>query len=254
MQTVGWVFTGLGFVIGLPLVFVLMHLEVYEIHLMMTPLIVFFGSGLALKIGSMFVSLFSLRSNRVKNGILVFGTIISAEQTGLIVNDQPQLEISLEFPTASGELVTASDRKVICLTDLAEIQPGGMIPLRYDPENPQKITIDFDADLEDLQAALDTQMIATGETTQEKIDIRNNGVKAEGVVLSAVPTGKIINSEGEMSLHINVERPNNDGTFEVVTERPVSPQHLSDVQPGCVIDVYYLPWDEQNIVIAYKFV
>jgi len=256
MQTVGWIFFGLGFLIPFPMIFIYTnryHQSPFDSPLIVFLMALFFGGSIVLLIGSSFVPMLMRRSKKMKGGLLVFGTIVSAEQTGLFVNEQPQLEITLQFSTANGEQVTSSDRMIVALTDLSEIRPGGLLPLRYDPEKPQNIILDLDVELDVLQAALDAQLVASGETTREKLDIRDNGVKAQGVVLSAQPTGKIVDGKGEMKLHINVVRPDDQGTFEVVTERPVSQQHLSDVQPGSVIEVYYYPWDEQNIVIAYRF-
>ena len=256
MQTIGWIFFGLGFLIPFPLIYIYafyFEKDPFDSALVIGLMVLFFGGSMVLLVGSTFVSLLFGRSKKVKNGPLVFGAVVSAGQTGLFINEQPQLEISLQFSTLDGQEIVASTREVVALTDLSEVQPGVVLPLRYDPAKPQKIVLDFDVDQESLQAALDMQMIASGDTTQEKVDIRNNGVKAQGVVLSSHPTGNIINGKGEIELHINVERPNFGGTFEVTVQKAVPQNSLSTVLPGSVIDVYYHPWDEQNIVIAFRF-
>ena len=162
------------------------------------------------------------------------------------------MDITLQYTTIDGQQVIASCRSIVYLTDLARVQPGGMLPLRYDPANPQKIMIDKNADQAGMQAALDRQMVASGTTTQEMIDIANNGVITQGVILSAQPTGNIINGMGEMTLHIKVTRPANGGTFETTVNKAVPQASVAYVQPGSVIEVYYMPGNEQKIAMKLR--
>ena len=192
----------------------------------------------------------SSRGNKVNNGILIFGTIVSVKRTGMMINHQPQFDISVKFTTSDGQQFTASDKKIVPLIDLSKVQPGAMIPIRYDPSNPQKIMIDNNSNQEDLQDAYNRQMVENGVISQETLDIINNGVKAKGVVLSAQATGNIINDMGEMSFHIKVTPPDSDATFEAFVNKAVPASMLSSTQPGSVIDVYYLSENEDKIAIG----
>jgi len=194
--------------------------------------------------------IFTLTGNKVKNGVLAIGTIVSLERTGTLVNHQPQVDITIEFTTTDGEHITASERRVVSLTDLAQVQPGAMIPIRYDSKNPQNIMIDTNADKDSLQDVYNRQMVEKGVTSQETLDIANNGVKAKGVILSAEPTGNIINDMGEMTLHIKVTPPDNGDTFEAFVNKVIPANMLLSTQPGSVIEVFYLPEDESKIAIS----
>ena len=192
-------------------------------------------------------------TNKVKNGILVIGNIVSVKRTGKLLNHQPQLDITVEFTTNEGQQITASERRFVSLTDLAQFQPKKPIPIQYDSENPQNIMIDDKADQKALQDAYNSQMLAKGVTSKETLDIVNNGVEAKGVVLSAEPTGNIINDMGEMSLHIKVTRPDSGDTFEAFVNKVMPRNSLSSTLPGSVIDVFYLPEDESKIAISLNF-
>ena len=192
----------------------------------------------------------SRRGNKVENGILVIGTIVSVKRTGMMINHQPQFDISVKFTTSDGQQITASDKKIVPLIDLSKVQPGAMIPIRYDPSNPQKIMIDNNSNQEDLQDVYDRQMVEKGVISQETLDIVNNGVKAKGVVLSAQATGNIINGMGEMSFHIKVTPPDSGDTFEAFVNKAVPANMLSSTQLGSVIDVYYLSENKDKIAIT----
>jgi hypothetical protein len=94
-------------------------------------------------------------SQAVKNGPLVIGTIVSVKQTGTFYNNNPELEVTLQFITDEGQQVTASDRKVVVLIDLAQFQKEALVPLRYNPENPEEIMMAFGLDDETLEKALE---------------------------------------------------------------------------------------------------
>jgi len=204
--------------------------------------------GTALIIGGSFLGILG---TRVKNGILVIGKISSAQQTGLRVNHQPQLEITVQFSTANGQELSASFKQIVSLQHLTQFQPGALIPIQYDPLNPQRIMLDKNVDQATLQEALNRYRVASGEVSQEAVDIAQNGVRAQGVILSAQPTGKIVNGRGEMALHLKVTRP--DGTtFETTVKKAVPQEALSLILPGSVSEVRYLPRDEKNVVIVWR--
>jgi hypothetical protein len=193
-------------------------------------------------------------NKETKNGPVVLGTVVSVQPTGTRVNGQPLLKITLEFGTFDGRNVRACDSRVVSFTELAKIQPGATLPMRYNPKNPQQIMVVKDASPEMLQNAFDAHRLKTGQVSQEMLDIRRQGVKASGVVLSAQPTGNIINGCAEISLHLKVSRPENGGKFEATVLKPVEQSLLSQVQPGSVIDVFYMPGNEKNLVIGLKTV
>jgi len=203
--------------------------------------------GVSFMLISRFVRSSSKR--KAKNGILASATIISTRRTGLTINDQPQLEIVVKFITERNEEITAMAKAIIDLTDLALIQAGAMLPIRYDKDNPQNIVIEGKVDPAEHQAAFEKQMIAQGLLSQESLDIARNGTKTQGVVLSSSPTGNIVNGWGEMSLDVRVTRPNNSGTFDTTVIKAIPPAMLAKVLPGAVLNVYYMSYNEQKIVI-----
>ena len=200
------------------------------------------------------LSFYGKASKKVRNGPLVVGKIISAEKTGGSSgrgsNEEDNVKLTVEFFTQDGRKITASDTKMIPFMALPQFQPGKGLPIRYDPQNPQDIMFETKADPELVKHAEMQYYLASGQTTQEKVNILEKGVHAKGVILSSIPTGNIVNDLGELQLQVQVIRPD-ASTFEVTTTKAVSHDNLSFTTPGSVVHVYYLPMNEQNIVISF---
>jgi len=189
---------------------------------------------------------------KMENGPLVFGTLVSMKPTGGHMEGNSLGELFLRFTTVEGQQVTASS---IRLFPDEPFQPGAVFPLRYNPEYPEQIITGLDlseVDEKSMHRALGAYMLANGWTTQKILDIEEHGVKAVGVILSAQPTGNIANGCEEMALHVKVTRPEDGGTYDATVKQPIRSDSLSSVQPGSVVDVFHMPEDEENIAVSYK--
>lgn len=67
--------------------------------------------------------------------------IISVNQTGLTVNDQPQLIFQVSFKDFRGTEHIAVYKKIVRLLDLASVPKQGTVEIIYDENNPDQITI-----------------------------------------------------------------------------------------------------------------
>jgi len=185
------------------------------------------------------------RREKVKNGPLVFGIVALEESTDWRIGDMNISDITIYFKTIDEQQMICAHQRILH----AESQLDSLIPLRYNPENPQQIELANDEDEATLQQALDAQRIASGQVTQEEVNMIRNGVKATGVILFAQPTGNIINGNGEMALQVKVTRPDGE-TYEVTINRALSQDDLSSAKSGKEIEVFYMPENEENITIV----
>jgi hypothetical protein len=83
-------------------------------------------------------------------GIPAQARVIQMGPTGLTVNDAPQLNVVLEVhpPPAPGYRAPAmpfmaSIQAFVPIYAMGRIQPGAMVPVRFDSMNPQNVAIDF---------------------------------------------------------------------------------------------------------------
>ncbi|MDR2209053.1 MAG: hypothetical protein LBE22_08805 [Azoarcus sp.] len=189
---------------------------------------------------------------KIENGPLVFGTLVSMNPTGAQMEGKPLIELILRFNTVEGQQVIASHCRP---ASDEQIHPETIFPLRYNPEDPEQIVTGFrdgDQDKATLHRALQEYMISNGRITQEEADMMDRGVAATGVILSAKPTGNIVNGHEEMALHVKVTRPDDGGTYDATTKKPIRQSALAFIQPGSVVDVHYMPENEENIVVGNK--
>lgn len=81
----------------------------------------------------------------LQQGVTAQATIIKIWDTGITLNDNPQVGMLLEvMPTGPGqEPFRVEMKSIISRIALAQIQPGRIVPVRYDPQNPSKIALAF---------------------------------------------------------------------------------------------------------------
>ncbi|MDI5976911.1 hypothetical protein [Amycolatopsis magusensis] len=179
------------------------------------------------------------------------GTVTGVARTGLVVNDQPQLEIQLRVDTPEGRSFPSSARQIVDLTDLAAVQPGATLPVRYLPDG--RVVLATDAPQHELQAALNRVQLAKGWMTPNQLHIAEQGVEGSALVLSMTPTGQTGDGRSEVRLGLRVTRA--DGTsFDVAQDKKLPPVAVGQVQPGMVVRVRYLPHDESEVAVVTSLV
>jgi hypothetical protein len=178
------------------------------------------------------------------------GTVVSARRTGLTVNDQPQLEILFDVDTADGQTFRGVARQLVDVTDLAMVEPGSTLAVRYRPgSRDDKVAVATDASQEEIQRAFNLVQLAKGHLDAQGLRIAEHGVDAKAVVLEMRPTGEIRDDRSVLDLTMRVTRPDGTG-FEVATQKAVPPTLVPRVQPGSVVMVKYLPGDEETVALA----
>ncbi len=91
--------------------------------------------------GGFLGSFFGGTNNEMKlvfKGKPAHASVIDASQTGTYINEQPQIKFKVEFLDDSGQLRTASFKKIVSLLDLHKIDREERIIL-YLPENPSEV-------------------------------------------------------------------------------------------------------------------
>lgn len=178
---------------------------------------------------------------------LAIGTVVSLARTGLTINDQPQLDITLDVSTVDGRVFRGVARQLVDLTDIAALVPGTVLPVRYLPGE-GRVVLATDAAPALIQATFSRIQLARGEITPHQLHIAEQGVEARAVVLAMRPTGEIRNNRAVAVVALRVSRPEG-GTFDLELEKALPPEAVPRVQPGAVVRVRYLPGDRSDVVI-----
>ncbi|MEV0682594.1 hypothetical protein AB0I35_01895 [Nocardia sp. NPDC050378] len=188
-------------------------------------------------------------SSEFRGGEIGIGTITAYRQTGVSVNDQPQVRIEFRVEGADGKTFDSHAKMIVPLTELALLRPGVVLPVRYLPGRTDRVEVDRSGDANAAQRAMNESLIRKGITTRDKLDIAERGIAAQAVVRSLDVPGRIRGGYTEVVLGLVVTRPDGS-TFQTSAEKYLPPTAIGSVQVGRIIGVHYLPGDEQEVVIS----
>lgn len=90
------------------------------------------------------------RRRLVATGIPARAVIVQMRDTGVLIGDQPRLSIVLDVQPVAGYRATAAPFRttltmIVPLMALARVTPGATVPVKLDPANPSRLTIDWSA-------------------------------------------------------------------------------------------------------------
>ena len=71
------------------------------------------------------------------------GTILRLIDTGTTINDDPVVEFVVRVVPAEGDPWEAHTKGLVSRLDVPAIQPGRIVPVKYDPKNPARIALDL---------------------------------------------------------------------------------------------------------------
>ncbi|MET9490327.1 hypothetical protein [Nocardia sp. NPDC006630] len=188
-------------------------------------------------------------SSEFRHGPIGLGTVESVRNTGVSLNEQPQVRIDFRVEGVDGKTFPAYAKMIVPFTELALLRPGVVLPVRYLPDRPGRVEIDLSGNSAAAQDAMNQAMIRKGITTEAKLNIARNGIPAQAVVRALSVPGEIRDGHPRLDLTLIVTRP--DGSnFEARTEKFLPPTQVGLVQIGRVVQVHYLPQNEQDLVIS----
>lgn len=83
-----------------------------------------------------------LRHNRLRaSGETAEATILRLQETGVRVNRQPRVKITLSVRPSMRPAYEAVTHKLISYFEISHYQPGAVMEVKFDPNNPQSVVI-----------------------------------------------------------------------------------------------------------------
>lgn len=79
--------------------------------------------------------------NLMANGIQGQAKIEELRDTGMTVNQMPQVEMDLEVSVEGKEPYKVTHKQVIAQSSLGSLQPGAMVPVKVDPNDPSSLMV-----------------------------------------------------------------------------------------------------------------
>lgn len=81
------------------------------------------------------------RNRLLRDGVAAQATIVNIWETGLYVNNRPQIGIMLEMVGPDGRIFQVETKMIISQLQIPQFQPGTRVAVKYDPANYTKIAI-----------------------------------------------------------------------------------------------------------------
>lgn len=77
------------------------------------------------------------------NGLPATATVLKIWETGVRVNDNPVVGFLLEVHAEGLPPYKAETKALISILLIPQIQPGAVLKVKYDPENPERVALDI---------------------------------------------------------------------------------------------------------------
>jgi hypothetical protein len=105
-------------------------------------MLLLFG-GMAFLFYKLFFQQMLLAGRLSKTGVPGKAVIKEVHDTGVTINNNPQVKLVLEVKNNLGQIYTATVRTLVSRIQPGIYQPGMTVPVKIDPENENNVIIDF---------------------------------------------------------------------------------------------------------------
>lgn len=196
---------------------------------------------------------FSGNKPPIKNGIPTLGILKSYSQTGVFINEQPQIRMVMDVLDENGNIFTGELKSVFQLTELHQLQVGMHFSVMYNPAKPEKLALNPNPDYEKMQDLVDryeSQQPGSTMSYEERSELRKKGQNALALVKNVDLTGKNLDEKVETTIEVEITKASQE---KVNAERTLflEKEQLKMIQVGQHIDVIYLPGREDNFSIKF---
>lgn len=206
------------------------------------------------------------QSNRLmKIGIQKQGTLVSYADTGVTVNNSPQVKFTVELKDDLNRVYQATTKTIISRLDVGSFYAGMPVICRVDPNDKMKVAIESFGTLQQTNSLSASQPTVPAQDSLvdewEKIlqqsedlnlKIRNTGISAQAKIISAADLGPRVNGNNPY-MHFNLEvYPGLKEPFYAEAKGVISEQSLHKYQPGQKIYVKYLPEDLSRVSLDHS--
>jgi hypothetical protein len=124
-----------------------------------------------------------------KSGVLAESTILEIWETGTTVNDDPVVGFLLEVHPRDGDVYRAKTKLLISRLAIPQIQPGAVVPVRYDAANRPRVSLDLNSAAGFMATTAPTPPPPAVEVEAERRRLLETGVAGNATILECHPLG-----------------------------------------------------------------
>lgn len=228
--------------------------------------------GILLMIGGMcflFYKLFfapMLNANRLRKiGLPGKARILEVRDTGVTINNSPQVKLILEVKNSFGQTYTTHCRVLVSRINPWAYSPGMELPVKIDPKNEKNVVIDIEAASATTsspsamlkqfsQPAVNTAALESelAKMQLENDAIRANGRPARAIVKKYTWLGIYVNGNNPfVQLELEV-LPEHSSSFSASAKGVIAEASVPKFQPGQEIFVKYDLYDNSKVSIDHS--
>lgn len=221
---------------------------------------IYIGLGMLVLFGGMFYLFYRIffkpminASRLQKTGLTGKAKVLEVRDTGVTINNHPQVKLILEVKNEFGQTYTTETRVLVSRINPGIYMAGMELPVKIDPKNEMNVVVDFSRTQQNSNAASPPNEAAL-KAELEQLQKDNEALTASGRSARAIVkryTWLGVNVNGNnpfVELEIEV-LPENSVSFSGKTKGVISEAATSKYQPGSEIFVKYDYYDNSKIVI-----
>ncbi len=225
---------------------------------------VYMGIGMLLLFGGMFYLFYRLffkpminASRLQKTGLPGTARILEVKDTGVTINNSPQVKLILEVKNNFGQKYTTQCRVLVPRINPGAYQPGMELPVKIDPKNEMNVVIDFSGGNQSASAipAHSNPDAMKAELEQMQKDnevILISGKSARAIIKKITLLGVNVNGNNPyVELELEV-LPDNYPSFPGKAKGVIAEASLPKYQPGCTVFVKYDLYDNSKVVVEHS--
>jgi hypothetical protein len=204
-----------------------------------------------------------INANRLqKIGIPGKARILEVKDTGVTINNNPQIKLILEVKNNFGQKYNTQCRVLVSRINPNAYMPGMEVPVKIDPKNEQNVVIDFSGSAAASNAPASTynksavdETVLKSELEQMQKDndaIRLSGRSARAIVKKYTWLGAYVNGNNPyVELEVEV-LPEVSAAFSGKMKGVIAEASVSKFQPGEEIMVKYDYYDNSKVTIEHS--
>jgi hypothetical protein len=227
---------------------------------------IYMGTGMLVLFGGMFYLFYRLffksminASRLQKTGLPGTARILEVKDTGITINNNPQVKLILEVKNNFGQKYTTECRVLVSRINPNAYSPGMEVPVKIDPKNEKNVVIDFSGGQSATAAGIPQ---AGADMLALKADLEQMQKDNEVILASGKPARAIIKKVTLLGVNVNGNNPYVELELEVLPDNypsfsgkakgVIGEVALPKYQPGCTVFVKYDLYDNSKVVVDHS--
>ncbi|MGH2553234.1 MAG: hypothetical protein ACRDEB_05925 [Chitinophagaceae bacterium] len=226
---------------------------------------IWMGLGMLVIFGGMFYLFYRIffkpminAARLQKKGLPGKATILEVKDTGITINNNPQVKLLLEVKNNYGQKYNAQCRVMVSRLNPGMFMPGMEVAVKIDPDNEQNVVIDFSGS---EHTSSNSRLSQTDEPAL-KYELELMQKENEAISISGKTSRAIIKKYTWLGAYVNGNNPYVELEVEVLPEHAssfsgkakgvIAETSVPKYQPGREIFVKYDLYDNSKVVIDHS--